>query len=151
MTQATLVRRIAARPALVFEALITAEAIDAWWGPDDVVAVAAVCDPRVGGAYEVRFRTADGTEHVCAGAYLAIARPEHLVMSWRWLAGGVADERDRVSRLEFRLRAIDIGTELTLVHSELCTDDSARLHEGGWSGALGRLVGRFVHDGGRPS
>jgi uncharacterized protein YndB with AHSA1/START domain len=145
MTQATLVRQIAARPELVFEALITAEAIDAWWGPEGVAKVSAVCDPRVGGAYEVRFVTADGAEHMSAGVYLAIARPTHLVMSWRWLVGGVDDERDHVSRLEFRLRAIDLGTELTFIHSELCTEESARSHEGGWTGALDRLVGRFAH------
>lgn len=145
MTRATLVRRIAARRELVFEALVTAEAINAWWGPEGVTTVAAVCDPRVGGAYEVRFATADGIEHVSAGVYLAIARPEHLVMSWRWLVGGVDDERDHVSRLEFRLRAIDIGTELTLIHSELCTEASARMHEGGWTGALDKLAGRFAH------
>jgi uncharacterized protein YndB with AHSA1/START domain len=33
MTQAMLVRRIAARQAIVFEAPVTAEAIGAWWGP----------------------------------------------------------------------------------------------------------------------
>lgn len=144
MTQATLVRRIAARPDLVFQALITAEAIAEWWGPQDGTATAAVSDPRVGGRYEVRFTTNDGVEHVCGGEYLEIARPERLILSWRWLAGGVDDERDRVSRVELRLRAIDIGTELTLVHSELCTEDSARAHEGGWAGSLVKLIQRFA-------
>ena len=35
MTSVCLVRRIAARPAIVFEALVTAEGIRSWWGPDD--------------------------------------------------------------------------------------------------------------------
>ena len=35
MTSVCLVRRIAARQAIVFEALITAEGIRSWWGPDD--------------------------------------------------------------------------------------------------------------------
>jgi uncharacterized protein YndB with AHSA1/START domain len=144
MTQATLVRRIAARPDLVFQALMEAEAISEWWGPEGATSIAASSDPRVGGRYEVRFRTADGIEHVCGGEYLELVRPEHLVLSWRWLVGGVDDERDHVSRLEFRLRAIAIGTELTLVHSELCTEASALSHEGGWTGALDKLVRRFA-------
>jgi uncharacterized protein YndB with AHSA1/START domain len=144
MTQAMLVRRIAARPDIVFEALVTAEGIGAWWGPADVPAISAVSDPRVGGRFEVRFATTDGREHVCTGEFLEIARPEHLVMSWRWIVAGEPDERDRISRLEFRLRPIDIGTELTLVHAELCNDVSARSHEGGWAGALVKLTRRFA-------
>jgi uncharacterized protein YndB with AHSA1/START domain len=144
MTQAMLVRRIAARPDIVFEALVTAEGIGAWWGCGDAPAVSAVSDPRVGGRFEVRFATTDGWEHVCTGEFLEIARPEHLVMSWRWIVGGEPDERDRVSRLAFRLRPIDIGTELTLVHSDLCNDVSARSHEGGWAGSLAKLTRRFA-------
>lgn len=146
MTHATLVRRIAARPDIVFEALVTAEGIGSWWGPDDVPTISAVSDPRVGGRFEVRFGTADGREHTCAGEFLEIARPDHLVMSWRWIAGGDDDdERGRVSRLEFHLRAIDIGTELTLVHAELSTEAAARSHEAGWAGALDKLTRRFPH------
>jgi uncharacterized protein YndB with AHSA1/START domain len=143
MTTATLVRRIAARPDIVFDALVTAEDIGSWWGPADFPAISAASDPRVGGAFEVRFCTADGREHVCAGEFLEITRPTQLVMSWRWTSGGEDDERDRVSRVEFRLRAIDIGTELTLVHAELSTEVSARSHEWGWGGALDKLTRRF--------
>jgi uncharacterized protein YndB with AHSA1/START domain len=143
MTAATLIRRIAARRDIVFEALVTAEGIASWYGPSDVPAISATSDPRVGGAFEARFRTSDGREHVCAGEFLEMVRPEHLVMSWRWVSGGEPDEQGRVSRLEFRLRAIDIGTELTLVHSELYTEASARSHEDGWRGALVKLTRRL--------
>jgi len=147
MTKATLIRRIAARPEIVFEALVTSEGIGSWWGPDDGPAISALSDPRVGGRFEVRFRTADRLEHVCAGEFLEIVRPERVVMSWRWMFGGVDDEVDRVSRVELTLRAIEIGTELTLVHGELTTEVSARSHEGGWGGALDKLTRLF--EGGR--
>ena len=140
MTAATLIRRIAARREIVFEALVTAEGIASWYGPADTPAISAASDPRVGGGFGVRFRTTDGREHVCAGEFLELVRPEYLVMSWRWVSGGEPDEQGRVSRLEFRLRAIDIGTELTLIHSELHTEASARSHEWGWSGALVKLT-----------
>ena len=65
-------------------------------------------------------------------------------MSWRWIAGGVDDERGRVSRLEIRLRGIDTGTELTLVHSELNGEPSARSHERGWAGGLDKLARQFA-------
>ncbi len=35
MTSLTLVRRIAARPSIVFDALTTPEGIAWWWGPDE--------------------------------------------------------------------------------------------------------------------
>jgi uncharacterized protein YndB with AHSA1/START domain len=144
MTQATLLRRrIAARPDIVFDALVTAEGIASWYGPDDLPVIAAMTEPYVGGRFEVTFRTKDGLEHTCGGEFLELARPEHLVMSWRWIAGGVDDERGRVSRIEFRLRAIDIGTELTFVHAELATSESALSHEGGWAGALDKLTRRY--------
>ena len=34
MTSLTIVRRIAARPSIVFDALTTPEGIACWWGPD---------------------------------------------------------------------------------------------------------------------
>ena len=41
MTGFTLVRQIKARPAIVFEALTTADGIAAWWGPDALPVVSA--------------------------------------------------------------------------------------------------------------
>lgn len=143
MTAVSLVRRIAARPAIVFDALVTAEGMSTWWGPDDLPVVSAAADGRVGGNFCVRFRTVDGLEHECAGEFLEMERPEHVVMSWRWVVGGMLEERGKVSRLEIRLRAIDTGTELTLVHALLSSQDSADGHAGGWAGALDKLIRRF--------
>ncbi|HEY4219047.1 MAG TPA: SRPBCC domain-containing protein [Gemmatimonadaceae bacterium] len=146
MSQISLIRRIAARPTIVFDALITADGIASWWGPDDFPVISAEADAEMSRTFRVRFRTVDGLEHECTGEFLQVKRPERVLMTWRWVSGGVPDERDRVSHLEFRLRAIDIGTELTLVHSGLSNDESARSHEGGWGGALEKLVRQFSAD-----
>jgi Activator of Hsp90 ATPase homolog 1-like protein len=63
MTSLTLVRRIAARPSIVFEALTTPDGIACWWGPDDGPVLLAEADVRVGGCFRVRFRMLDGSEH----------------------------------------------------------------------------------------
>lgn len=143
MTQAILVRRIAARPDIVFEALVSADGIASWWGPDDLPVLSATVDPWVNGRFRVRFRCFDGGEHECTGEFLEIVRPQRVVMRWRWIDGGAPDEAGNESRLEFTLRAIDTGTELTLIHSALRTDASARAHEGGWAGALEKLLRRY--------
>jgi uncharacterized protein YndB with AHSA1/START domain len=135
----TLVRRIAARPSIVFDALTTPEGITHWWGPDGGPVLLAEIDPRVGGRFRVRFRTLDGLEHESSGEYLELVRPERLAMSWRWVAGEDPGE----SLLEFNLRVVRDGTELTLTHSRLHDDETRRTHEEGWSGALDKLVRHF--------
>lgn len=145
MTETVLVRRIAARPAIVFDALVTADGIVSWWGPADEPALSATVDSRVNGGFRVRFRTADGREHECTGQFLEIVKPQRVVISWRWSINGEPDEvqADNVSRVEFSLRAIDTGTELTLTHSALRTEVSARRHGAGWGSALEKLLRQF--------
>jgi uncharacterized protein YndB with AHSA1/START domain len=145
MNEAVLVRRIAARPAIVFDALVSEDGIASWWGPHDEPAISAKVDSRVNGSFRVRFRTADGRVHECTGQFLEIDRPSRVVLSWHWAEGGEPDEvaANNTSRVEFRLRPIDTGTELTLIHSALETEVSARSHEGGWGGALEKLLRQF--------
>jgi uncharacterized protein YndB with AHSA1/START domain len=140
MRSATLVRRIAARPSIVFEALTTAEGVSAWWGPDDLPVIVAEVDARVGGAYRVRFRTVDGKEHESSGEFLEVVPSRRIVMSWRWTFGGEAEESGRTSRLELDLVPIPEGTELTLTHADLQSEASEKSHAWGWGGALDKLV-----------
>ena len=139
MTSLTLVRRIAARPSIVFDALTTPDGIACWWGPDAGPVLLAETDVRVGGRFRVRFRTLDGSEHESSGEYLEVARPARLAMSWRWEAGEDPGE----SLVEIELRAIAEGTELTFTHSRLRDEDTRRSHEEGWNGALDKLQRRF--------
>jgi uncharacterized protein YndB with AHSA1/START domain len=141
MTSLTLVRRIAARPSIVFDALTTPEGIVCWWGPDAGPVLLAETDVRIGGRFRVRFRTLDGIEHESSGEYLEVARPERLAMSWRWEGGEDPGE----SRVEIALRAIAEGTELTFIHSRLHDEDARRSHEEGWNGALDKLQQHFAH------
>jgi uncharacterized protein YndB with AHSA1/START domain len=141
MTSLTLVRRIRARPQIVFDAVTTPEGIAQWWGPDAGPVLIAESDPRVGGRYRVRFRLLDSTEHESSGEFLEIVRPERVVFSWRWL-GGEPDPGE--SRVEITLKAVPEGTELTFVHSQLHDEESRLSHEGGWTGALNKLQARFA-------
>ena len=143
MKSLTLVRRIAARPSIVFEAMTTPEGVAAWFGPDDLPVVHAEMDARVGGAYRVRFRSLDGTdghEHEACGEFLEMVPPRRIVMSWNWAVGGVPEERGRTSRVEIELRPIGDGTELTFTHASLWNEASEESHTGGWTGALDKLV-----------
>lgn len=140
MTRVTLVRRIRARPQIVFDALTTADGIVAWWGPDAGPVLVAEMEARVGGRYRVRFRMLDETEHESSGEILELVRPKRLAMSWRWVAGG---DDPGESLLSFDLRAVDDGTELTLTHARLGTEEARLSHEQGWSGSLDKLEKMF--------
>jgi len=136
MTSLTLVRRVRARPSIVFDAMTTAEGISHWWGPDSGPVLIAETDPRPGGRYRVRFRTNDGLEHESSGEFLEVTPHARIVMSWRWTAGG-ADPGE--SRVEIALRPVPEGTEVTFTHAQLHDEESRRSHEGGWMGALEKL------------
>ena len=129
MTSLTLVRRIKARPQIVFDAITTAEGIARWWGPDAGPVLVAEADVRVGGRYLVRFRLLDGTEHESSGVYLELIRPERVVMSWRW-TGGLEDPGE--SRVEIALRAIpEARSSLLLTHSCTTRNRDAATREAG--------------------
>jgi uncharacterized protein YndB with AHSA1/START domain len=140
MSSITLVRRIAARPSIVFEAMTTSEGVAAWFGPDDLPVVRAQMDARVGGAYRVHFRTIDGGDHEACGEFLELIPPRRIVMSWIWAFGGAPEERRRTSRVEIELRPIADGTELTFTHAGLWDEASSKSHAGGWTGAIDKLV-----------
>lgn len=143
MRSLTLVRRIAARPSIVFEAMTTAEGVASWFGPDDQPVVHAEMDARVGGAYRVRFRTIDGRHHEACGEFLELVPPRRIVMSWNWASGGEPEEQGRRSRIEIDITPTVDGTELTFTHAGLWSEASERSHAGGWTGALDKLVRRL--------
>jgi uncharacterized protein YndB with AHSA1/START domain len=147
MNTLTLVRRIKARPSIVFDALTTAEGIAAWWGPDDLPVVGAEVDARVGGAYRVRFRSLDGREHEANGVFLELVAPRRIVMSYRYSLGGEDEERGRTSRIEFELAPFAGGTDLTFTHVDLANEASVRSHARGWGGALDKLVEHWADAG----
>jgi uncharacterized protein YndB with AHSA1/START domain len=140
MTSLTLVRRIRARPSIVFEALTTPDGIAQWWGPDAGPVLLAETDVRIGGRFRVRFRMLDGTEHESTGEYIEVVESKRLVLSWRWTTGGEPDEGGEVSRIEIALERVDVGTEITFTHARLKTEASRASHERGWAGALDKLV-----------
>jgi uncharacterized protein YndB with AHSA1/START domain len=144
MIRLTLVRRIAARPSIVFDALTTPEGVAHWWGPDGGPVLLSEVDARVGGRFRVRFQMLDGSEHESQGEYLVVEAPFRLKMTWRWVEGG---DDSGESFVEFTLRAVGDGTALTLTHSGLETDAARRSHEQGWAGSLDKLNCNFLSAG----
>ena len=91
----------------------------------------------------MRFRTADGREHEAHGEFLDVSPPSKLVMTWAWSVGGEPEEDGRTSLIEFDVRPVGGGSELTFTHSQLRNEISRASHEGGWAGALEKLVAQL--------
>lgn len=142
-TSLTLVRRIAARPSIVFECLTTADGVAAWWGPDDLPVLLAEVDPRIGGVFRIRFRTLDGGEHEACGEFLELVPTQRIAMSWRWIFGGEPEEFGRTSHIECDIRPIEGGSELTFTHENLRNAASVESHTMGWTGSMAKLVARL--------
>jgi uncharacterized protein YndB with AHSA1/START domain len=130
----TLKRRLKARPASVWRAWTEPDRIMRWWGTEGAETLAAETDVRVGGRFDIAFRTPDGERHDVGGVYSEVVENEKLVFSWAWRT-----TPERESRVTIALKADGDGTILTLTH-EMFFDEKARDdHRGGWSEALDRL------------
>ncbi|MGG5809495.1 SRPBCC family protein [Falsiroseomonas sp. CW058] len=131
----TLVKRIRAAPARVWDAFTRAEAMMVWFGPHHTRAEAAEADPRPGGRFRVVLREDGGARHEVSGRYLAVEPGARLVFDWAW---SVAPER--VSRVTVAFRDVAEGTEVTVTHDRFADADTATRHVRGWTESLERLA-----------
>lgn len=134
----TLVRRIRAAPAAVFEAWTRPEILATWWGPHHTRVLEAEIDAREGGAFRVLLEEDTGARHEVRGTYAEVVPPARLVFSWAW-----TNAPERISRVTVVLRAIAEGTEVTLTHDRFADEGTATRHRRGWTESLDRLTGRF--------
>ena len=130
----TIVRRIKAPPAKVYDAFTRPEIISQWWGPDAGPVLHAEADARVGGRFRIRFQSMDGEQHEMSGAYREAEPGRRLVFEMAWLA---FPERQSVVTLQ--MAAIEGGTELTLHHEQLHDDEVRDAHAQGWTGMFDKL------------
>jgi uncharacterized protein YndB with AHSA1/START domain len=130
----TLVRRLGSPPSKVYAAWTDPDKILRWWGPDAGPTISAIADVRVGGRFEVMFRTVDGKEHTCYGIYREVIVDRKLVFTWRW-----RETPDHESMVTILLEPTAGGTELTLIHEALPNEAERDSHRSGWNGALDKL------------
>jgi uncharacterized protein YndB with AHSA1/START domain len=135
----TLVRRLKAPPARIWDAWTRPETMALWFGPHHTRAVETEADARPGGGFRIVLREENGARHEVSGTYAEVEPPRRLVFSWCWTA-----TPERVSRVAVELRAVPEGTELTLTHDRFADAATATRHVRGWTESLERLVARFA-------
>lgn len=137
----TLTRTIAASPEAVFDAWTRPELMARWSCPDPGAELAIDVDLRVGGAYRIAMRTAEGS-WTALGTYREIARPRRLVYTWDWEDEGHRMGVDTLVTVEFE--AVGDGTRVTLRHSGFPAAEAAEGHHQGWTACLDHLQGMFI-------
>lgn len=135
----TIVRRIKAPPARVFEAWTQAEALTRWFGPHRTRVESAELDPRQGGGFTVRLREDNGDRHQISGTYTEFEPARLLVFTWAW-----ASTPDRESRVMVTFRPVPEGTEITLIHDRFAEAQTATNHRRGWTESFERLAAAFA-------
>lgn len=133
-------RIIAAEPETVFDAWTEPEHIQQWSAPEGMDIPTSDVDLTVGGRFHLQMRNAEGGTYNARGIYHEIERPTRLVYSWTW--DEQPDHGQSLITVDFR--SVDGGTEVTMVHSGLPSEESAAEHEKGWTSCLNRLEGLYA-------
>jgi uncharacterized protein YndB with AHSA1/START domain len=131
---------IAATPERVFRALSSNEITD-WWGAPELYRTTAWSgEVRPGGKWRTEGVGADGVSFSVGGEYLEVDPPHKLVQTWKadWDGGNV-------TKITYRLEAIEGGTRLTLWHEGFAgRAESCANHGDGWERVLGWLGKHFA-------
>ena len=137
-------RLFEASPERVFAAFTEARHLLQWWGPKGMTCPHIEIDARVGGAYRSCMRAPSGQEHWVSGIFREVAPPRRLAFSWAWEENGV---RGHESVVTITFTAHDKGTFVSLIHTDLATQESRDKHEHGWNSTLDSLQD-FLWEGG---
>lgn len=127
-------RRIRATPQRLFDAWTDPDALVKWWGPADMTCPEAEVDLRVGGAYRIANRNAEGEVVWIAGEFEEVSPPERLVYTWRL---GPSETSERVT---VRFEPQGDATDVIVVHERIATAAQREGHELGWNGCIDGLV-----------
>jgi len=133
--QLRLSRVYPASPEKVWRAWTDPQTLSRWFGPGEPDSVThAQMDVRVGGSYEIAFRTQDGEEHRVSGIYQEVEPQRRLVFSWAWQS-----TPERVSLVTVELQPAAGGCELRFLHERFFDTDARNNHARGWNASFAKL------------
>jgi uncharacterized protein YndB with AHSA1/START domain len=136
-TRPAIVKEIAMKASAerIFRAFTVPEERLRWWGAAGKYrGTHNESDLRVGGRWESRGVSADGTSYRVFGTYLEVDPPRLLAFTWRhdW----DADAPETIVRIELEERAGD-QTIVRLTHSGFTAQPARDDHDRGWDSVLG--------------
>lgn len=127
-----------ASPERLFDAWFTREQWQAWIGPEGGHCDVPVLEPHLGGRYRLTMHIPGRPEIPVEGVFKAVDRPYKLAFTWGWALSGHAD-----TLVSLAFRAVPGGTELSLTHEGLPTQEDRTGHGRGWNSTLNKLA-RYI-------
>lgn len=104
-----------------------------WLAPESLTTPDVETDLKVGGAYRIVMKGADG-EHVAVGTFTTVDAPRTLGFSWKW--EGTEEDTQVTVELE---EVADDQTKVTLRHSGFANAKGAEFHTQGWESTFNKL------------
>ena len=128
---------IQAPPEAVFDALVSPDALAAWWPSDrsDDVTLDWKIDLRPGGEWSCEAAGVLGRQLLVRGHYKEVDRPRVLAFTWMPNLGPLARHRGR-----FTLSSLADRTRLDLLHEGFGIAGAQKGHAGGWVRILESLA-----------
>jgi uncharacterized protein YndB with AHSA1/START domain len=137
----TLTRTLDAPREAVFAAWTDPRQLSQWMGPGEIKSEVTGLEARVGGAYRIVMHGVPGGGHMAvSGTYREIEPPARLVFTWAWEEDADTHRTGHETLVTVTFRALGNRTELTLQHERFNDQSSRDSHDGGWAGAIDKLV-----------
>ena len=112
-----------------------------WWGPKHARTLKIVADTRIGGKYRWDLVNQEGEKMSVFGEYRELVPGKRVVFTWKWDDDETWKNCNSIVSVDFFDR--DDGTELTLKHEQLPSEESRDRHNQGWNSVLDRLEQYF--------
>lgn len=130
-------RVLATSPEKVYRAFLEPDAMAKWLPPNGFTCIVHELEPRVGGSHRMSFRNfTTGHRHSFGGQYLELVPDERLSYTDRFDDPGLPGE----IRVTVTLRAVSVGTEITIVQEGLPDAIPVEACYLGWQESLRNLA-----------
>jgi len=138
---------IATDPETVFRAWTEVEHMKCWSPPEGMDIPFIEVDLRVGGAFRLTMRNAEGEEFKAFGEYRVVDPPRRVSYTWDW-ENPEFQMGETLIAVDFL--SVEGGTEVVMRHELIPTEKFATDHTRGWTSCLNRLE-RMYSDVSEPS
>ncbi len=141
MLSMEMTRIFTAPPERVYAAWIDPALIRRWMSGGGYVASEVELDARVGGAYRIVVENSK-ERHITTGEYRSLDVGRRVVMTWNY-EGPQTEFTGSESIVTVTFRAVDGGTEMTLIHSRLANETIKSGYLDGWKGCMDGIAAIF--------
>jgi len=140
-------RQFSASLERVFDAWTQKSFLKEWFGPVGCLVSGTKINLVVGGKYEIEICSPEGNRIRHFGTYVEISKPTKLVFTWMLEDQSCMGSEGLCAEtlVSIDLKRVETGTELTLTHERLPTQEAYDGHAFGWNSSLDSLEHFYIN------